>query len=84
MTAPVQMDYDDFGGKKDWIMSFLYKNPEVGQVGETESSVKVTDRPEITVISVGLPGDSDDKVVAKGIAILNEALDSQTTWVGCG
>ena len=59
MTAPVQMDYDDFSGKKNWTMSFLYKNPEVGEVGETESSVKVTDRPEITVISVALPGDAN-------------------------
>ena len=84
MTAPVQMDYDDFTGKKNWIMSFLYKNPEVGQTGETESSVKVTDRPEITVISVALPGDAGEEVVQRGVVILNEALDAQSTWVGCG
>ena len=65
-------------------MSFLYKNPEVGQVGETDSSVKVTDRPEITVISVALPGDANVNVVEQGVAILNEALDAQKTWVGCG
>ena len=59
MTAPVQMDYDDFSGKKNWTMSFLYKNPLVGEVGETESSVKVADRPEITVISVALAGDAN-------------------------
>ena len=84
MTAPVRMDYDDFSGNKNWTMCFLYKNPEVGQAGETESSVKVTDQPEITVISVALDGEADLKTVEKGVSILNEALYSQSTWVGCG
>ncbi len=36
------------------------------------------------MLSIALPGDADDKIVARGIAILNEVLDSQTIWVGCG
>ena len=84
MTAPVQMDYRNQGDNKSWVMSFLYKNPDVGKTGPTESDVRVTDRPEVTVLSVALPGDSDDKVVAKGVAILKKALGSQQIWVGCG
>jgi hypothetical protein len=74
MTAPVQMDYNDDGN--NWVMSFLYKNPSVGKLGDTESSVKVTDRPQVTVISVALPGDAGKDVVDRGVEILNAALDS--------
>ncbi len=57
----------DYNGDSSWVMSFLYKNPSVGKVGETESSVIVTDRPQVTVISVALSGESDLNVVDRGV-----------------
>ncbi len=57
MTSPVQFDYRDFSGDQDWTMSFLYRTKDLGPVGDAGGSVNVEDRPEVTVISIGISGD---------------------------
>ncbi len=68
MTAPVEMEYRgvtkssgffgesiNYDGQK---MGFVYKVPEYGPVGQTPSGVIVEDKPEITVLAIGLRGKS--------------------------
>ena len=62
MTSPVEMDsrgmLDPRGrldeGLGEWTMSFLYRSSSLGPTGDFENNVSVVDRPEITVISVGI------------------------------
>ena len=61
MTSPVQFDLhtegdslDKAGSAKEWTMSFLYRTPDMGTPGQAEDDVVVTDRPEVTVLSIGV------------------------------
>lgn len=65
MTSPIEMNYrkmtDRYGllasDKGDWTMSFLYRSPSLGPVGNAEDDVRVVDRKEVTVIALGFTGD---------------------------
>ena len=91
MTAPVEFNFKnaeaarDFLGdfKVDWTMSFLYRKADLGPTG-TDGDVLVVDRPEITVISVGLEGGFTYKLLNHGVDLLTSALQSQTTWEAAG
>jgi hypothetical protein len=89
MTAPVEFNFRNsdnarkFLGDTDWIMSFLYRTPEQGATG-TDGDVVIIDRPEITVISVGVEGGLTNKLLSQGVDTLKAALASQSTWVAAG
>ena len=79
MTAPVEMDYQ--GLYKDFMsdepaqdgattMSFLYRNPALGPVGE-DGKIVVRDTAPVTVLSVGAKGGFD----------ATEAMDTLRTWL---
>ncbi len=52
---------DNAGSTKDWTMSFLYRTPDMGTPGQAENDVVVTDRPEITVLSIGVASREYDR-----------------------
>ena len=80
MTSPVEIDYRDFTGNQDWTMSFLYRNKDLGPVGEGGDSIKVQDRPEITVLSIGISGDYGMDTTKKGVDQLLSTLEKQDVW----
>jgi hypothetical protein len=91
MTAPVEFDFRGadntrkFLGNAEWTMSFLYRTPELGPTGDAGNSVKVVDRPEITVLSVGFEGEfTSYKVLNNAVDRLRQALKGQSTWVEAG
>lgn len=56
MTVPVQMDYDA-DGERMQSMAFLYRRPDMGQLGTDEAmplAVEVVDVPSRLVLSTGL------------------------------
>ena len=67
-------------------MGFLYRTPDLGPVGETPDGVVVEDKPEVTVISIGVSSgrNSSIKHYSNGIDILKALLASQTAWVQAG
>jgi hypothetical protein len=73
MTAPVEFDFRNadaarkFLGSPEWIMSFLYRTSDLGPTGNAGNDVVVVDRPEITVLSVGLEGQFSFKLLNKGV-----------------
>lgn len=83
MTSPVEMDYRDLfdpaTGKQEpedsmsWTMSFLYRTPDLAPTGE-DRDVVVIDRPEITVLSIGMNGPYGTGVVEKGLTLLHAWL----------
>ena len=90
MTAPMEVDFANaektrkFLGSTDWTMSFLYRTPELGPVGKAGKGVLVVDRPELTVLSIGVEGDFSFKLLNKSVDRLKEVLKSQTKWVIAG
>lgn len=91
MTAPVEFNFRNFGSSGkflesddvEWVMSFLYRTPDLGDVG-TDGDVVIVDKPETTVISIGLEGGFSFELLNKGVKHLNKALSSQSTWVAAG
>ncbi len=91
MTAPVEFDFRNEDASRsffgeytvDWTMSFLYRKPELGATG-TDGNVVVLDKPETTVISVGLEGSFSYKLLNEGVDLLRTALNSQKHWVAAG
>lgn len=73
MTAPVEFDFRNadaarkFLGSPEWIMSFLYRTSDLGPTGNAGNDVVVVDRPEITVLSVGLEGQFSFKLLNQGV-----------------
>lgn len=60
MTSPVELDYRGFNDRgrvstQGWTMSFLYREPEMGAVGN-DGDVAITDRSPVVVISQGKKG----------------------------
>lgn len=93
MTSPVEMDYRDMfdpaTGKRaqkdsmSWTMSFLYRTAELAPTGR-DGSVIITDRPELTVLSVGMNGPYGTGVVEKGLGMLGEWLKAHPEWEAAG
>ncbi|MFM7051792.1 MAG: heme-binding protein [Planctomycetota bacterium] len=93
MTSPVEMDYrgmwDLDTGKREsdaapsWTMSFLYRTAELAPTGK-DGNVQVVDRPEMTVVSVGMNGPYGTGVMEKGLGMLAEWLKANPEWEPCG
>jgi hypothetical protein len=93
MTSPVEMDYrgmwDIETGKREpdttpsWTMSFLYRTAELAPTGK-DGNVAVVDRPEMTVVSVGMNGPYGTGVMEKGLGLLAEWLRTNPEWEVCG
>lgn len=94
MTSPVEMDYDpsmfrDMADKLEipddapevggWVMSFLYRTPDLGPVGE-DGRVMVVDTPPVTVLSLGYRGQYGSREVSKGLEVLTDWLDGNPQW----
>ena len=89
MTSPVEMDYRDMfepgSGKQapkdsmSWTMSFLYRTKDLAPTGR-DGKVVITDRPEITVLSIGMNGPYGTGVVEKGLQQLNAWLAEHPEW----
>ena len=90
MTAPVEFDFRNadaarkFLGNPEWIMSFLYRTPNLGPTGDAGDDVVVVDRPEVTVLSLGLEGEFSFKLLNQGVDRLRNILKTQTNWVAVG
>jgi hypothetical protein len=90
MTSPLEVDFANadntrkFLGSTDWTMSFLYRTPALGPTGNAGDNVVVVDRPEVTVLSIGVEGDFSFNLLNKGVDRLREVLKSQTKWVIAG
>jgi hypothetical protein len=73
MTAPVEFDFRNadntrkFLGTADWIMSFLYRTAELGPTGDAGNNVLVIDRPEVTVLTIGVDGDFSFKLLNSNV-----------------
>ncbi|WP_165244379.1 heme-binding protein [Paludisphaera soli] len=94
MTAPVVMTYDPEaagadadgrGAKGEAAMEFLYRSPTQGEAGKGLGPVEVEDRPETTVVSLGLQGRTNDARFREGIASLRAWLgEHKAEWVEAG
>ena len=90
MTSPLEVNFANadntrkFLGSTDWTMSFLYRTPALGPTGNAGDNVVVVDRPEVTVLSIGVEGDFSFNLLNKGVDRLREVLKSQTKWVIAG
>ena len=84
MTSPVEFDYRDINGDQNWTMSFLYRTKDLGPVGDAGSSVMVQDRPEVTVMSIGIMGDYGMDTTMQGVNKLQEVLSAQEIWEANG
>lgn len=78
MTSPVELDYagrDDAGrvAASDWTMSFLYREPGLGELG-ADGDVAVVDRAPLVVLALGVRG-------GYGSARSNEALGELDRWL---
>ncbi len=77
MTAPVEMDYHGMSadGEADaWAMSFLYREPSLGETG-SDGRIRVYDTEPVTVVSIGVRGRLDE-------AAVRDALDTLERWLG--
>ena len=79
MTAPVEMGVTGESGSTG-SMAFLYGKPTIGQTG-TDGDVVVKDRPAMTVLSIGLRGNSSNAATRDAVAQLQQWLGSQQTYV---
>ena len=99
MTSPVEMDYAGMAPvaaakqsaasasmPPSWTMSFVYRTPELGPVGDDakDSRVKVVDTKPQTFVSVGMQGFYGIDNVRRGIAKLNEWLAANPQWEAVG
>ena len=96
MTSPVEMDYRDTfdpeTGKQSpkesmsWTMSFLYRTAELAPAGKDkkDKNVLVTDRPEMTVLSIGMNGPYGTGVVEKGLTLLHGWLKDHPEYEVAG
>lgn len=95
MTSPVEMDFKPEdkeppeGGDvrpAQWTMSFLYRKPEQGPLGNDKdrTSVTVVDAPPVTVISLGVQGPYGYQRMRKEWRKLEKWLSEQTTFEAAG
>jgi hypothetical protein len=88
MTSPVEMDYAGIGDDgrlraDSWTMSFLYREPEMGQL-ETDGAVRVVDREPLLVLSLGQRGEYSWSRDSEGLTVLNAWLEAHAEWTPAG
>lgn len=88
MTSPVEMDYsgvreDGRVKSDDWTMSFLYREPEMGQL-EEDGVVSVVDREPLLVLSIGQRGDYGIEQANAGVIALREWLGADKRFEPAG
>jgi len=87
MTSPVEMDYrieetpttPTPGDELDWTMSFLYRTRDLGPTGK-DGNVEVIDRPETTVLSIGLRGGYGAREVFSRLEELRAWVERLPGW----
>ncbi|MCE2653765.1 MAG: heme-binding protein [Planctomycetaceae bacterium] len=90
MTSPVEMDYTGMSNSGDnpdgWTMAFLYRTPELGDVGadERDERVKVLDTQPVTVLAIGLQGFYRVGRIRDGVAALEKWLADNPQWEAAG
>ena len=81
MTAPVEMTFQSDGPPvgQEQAMAFLYSSVELGQAG-TQGPVDVLDVPATTVVSIGVRGQRNEKVVARATERLRNWLTEHAAY----
>lgn len=75
MTSPVEMGMGvEVGGLEMNTMGFLYRKPDVGELGKDGDDVVVTDVPAMAVLSFAWMGPNDDANRNAAKAALDKAL----------
>lgn len=76
MTAPVEMRYGEAGDDSEAAsMAFLYRQPELGEVG-SDGRVDVVDAPPITAVSTGVRGERTQESIGAARERLVRWLDA--------
>jgi SOUL heme-binding protein len=88
MTSPVEMDYPGASKPEDvssgaWSMAFLYRTPELNEVG-TDGRVEVVDAQPVTVLAIGMKGDYGTGLVRRGAEKLEAWLGANPDWEAAG
>lgn len=86
MTSPVEMNYQDLDEDKSprqWSMAFLYRSPDLNDVG-SEGNITVRDAEPVTVLSLGAKGDYAMSLVNNAREQLQEWLDQNPQWQPAG
>lgn len=88
MTAPVEMDYPALAsGAADeaspWTMSFLYREADMGALGE-DGTVRVVDREPTLVVALGTLGDYRWERAQADVARLRQWLDAHAEFEAVG
>lgn len=66
-----------------WTMSFLYRSADLGPVGE-DGNVVVVDKPQVTMVAIGIQGGYSKDKIEKGVQALEAWLASQDVWEAAG
>ncbi|MCA9285118.1 MAG: heme-binding protein [Phycisphaerales bacterium] len=96
MTSPVEMDYPGWsvngqgpaaggaeGRSGPWVMSFLYRSPDLGPTGD-DGNVRVVDTEPVTVLAIGMRGPYGEAQVSRGIEQLQAWLADHPEWEVAG
>lgn len=86
MTAPVEVSYQGMepeGQPESWSMAFLYRTPELNEVGE-EGNVTVRDAEPMTVVAVGLRGQYTLARAQDGMSQIEAWLADNPQWKPAG
>ena len=95
MTSPVEVEYRGLSTSSGFFgtssadgmnMGFVYRTPSLGPVGSFPSGVVVSDKSEITVLSVGVKGNSKMSldIITSAVSQLKALLSTQTAWAEAG
>ena len=81
MTTPVQMEYEvtDEGRTQQQSMAFFYASPEIGKAGE-RGSVKVVDKEPLEVVSLGIRGGVNTKIIRDAKIRLEKWVAAQAEY----
>lgn len=86
MTSPVEVSYQGMepeGQPESWSMAFLYRTPELNEVGQ-EGSVTVRDADPMTVVAVGLRGQYTLARAQDGMSQIESWLADNPQWKPAG
>ncbi len=88
MTAPVEMDYagvEQSGELEDgdWSMSFLYREPALGEKGQ-DGDILIRDTDPVAVVSVGVRGDLTRAELRKAVTDLHRWATASDDWEPVG